>query len=134
MLIKKIILALVLSLSLFGLPAKGDTEPEVILTPKESIQFYALKYGANKDELLKVANCESRFDPNAIHYNDGGKNKHSVGIFQYQESTFNRMEKVMGEDLDYYSWSDQVRLTAYMFANHPEVKTEWTCYRITKKV
>lgn len=43
------------------------------------------------------------------------------------------MEKLFGEDLDYYSYNDQAKLTAFIFANYPRSKTEWTCYRMFYK-
>lgn len=108
--------------------------PPATLTPKESISFFARLYGASEIELLKVATCESNLNPNAIHYNDGEKGKHSVGIFQYQRATFDGFAKVMGEDLDYYSYDDQAKLTAYIFAKYPKLKSHWTCARINKIV
>ncbi len=125
---KTIIVFFVLS-SLIGFcPQRIEAEPQIILTPQESISLYAQKYGAVEKELMTVAKCESGFKPSAIHYHDGGKGKHSVGIFQYQESTFNGFAKVMGEELDYYSYNDQAKLTSWIFANHPELKSHWSCY------
>jgi hypothetical protein len=107
-------------------------EIQIPITPKEYISLYALQYGASEKELLKVAMCESSLNPNAIHYNDGGKGKHSVGIFQYQERTFDGFDDLIGEDLNYYSYQDQAKLTAYIFAKYPKLKSHWTCYRLTK--
>ncbi len=106
------------------------TELEIPATPSQLISMYARQYGASEKELLIVAKCESRLNPDAIHYNDGGKGKHSVGIFQYQKSTFDGFDNLIGEDLDYYSYNDQVKLTAYIFAHYPKLKSHWTCYRI----
>lgn len=133
--IKILVCAFLLSLLVY--PTKSIADPEIIiskpLTPQESISYYAHIYGAIEKELLTVAKCESRFNQDQINYNDGGKGKHSVGIFQYQYSTFLRMEKLFGEDLDYYSYNDQAKLTAFIFANYPRSKTEWTCYRMFYK-
>lgn len=131
----KILIVSLVSLSLLGLfPQRGEADPLQIvpLTPKEYITLYAKEYGANEQQLLKVAYCESQYNPNAIHINDGGKGKHSVGIFQYQESTFNQFDDLMKEDLDYYSYEDQIKLTAYVFAKYPKLKRHWTCARILK--
>lgn len=132
MLIRTIIVVCALALSLSAFATKGDAEPHIteIGTPKELISLYAQKYGASEKQLLGVASCESQFKPNAINYNDGGKGKHSVGIFQYQKSTFNQFDNLIGEDLDYYSYHDQAKLTAYVFANYPNYKSHWTCYRV----
>jgi hypothetical protein len=128
------IIALLFLLPLVALAAKPVEiqELKIPLTPKEYISLYALEYGASEVELLKVAKCESGLNPNAVHKNDGGKNKNSVGIFQYQESTFDRFDDLLGEDLDWYSYHDQAKLTAYVFAKYPELKTHWTCYHKVK--
>ena len=134
MTLKKIIgLLCLLPLVAFAAKPTSTIDLEIPLTPKESISFYALKYGASEKELLKVAYCESRYNPKAIHYNDGGKSKHSFGVFQYQESTFNQFDNLIGEDLDYYSYNDQIKLTAYVFANYPKLKTHWSCFNILYK-
>jgi hypothetical protein len=103
---------------------------EPILEPKAYISLFAQQYGAVENELLQVAKCESGYNPNAINYNDGGPGKHSVGIFQYQRATFDRFSKLMGEELDYYSYYDQTKLTSWIFANYPQYKKHWTCHRI----
>lgn len=127
----KIIIAFCVFASLLGFqPQRTDAEPQIILTPREYISLYAEKYSASETELLKVAKCESKLNPNAIHYNDGGKSKHSVGLFQYQESTFNQFDNLIGEDLDYYSYHDQAKLTAFIFAKYPKLKSHWSCYKL----
>lgn len=104
------------------------TELEIPVTPKQMISLYAQKYGASETELMRVAKCESNFNPKAIHYNDGGKGKHSFGIYQYQESTFRNFSKLAGEEYDYYSYLDQIKLTAQIFAEYPSLKNHWECY------
>jgi hypothetical protein len=129
----KTIIVLLALFSLLGFqPQRIHAEEQVILTPGEYISLYAQKYGASDVELLKVAKCESGLKPSAIHYNDGGKNYHSVGIYQYQELTFNGFSKLLGEKLDYYSYHDQIKLTAFIFAKYPNMKTHWTCWNTTK--
>ena len=111
------------------LPQSIKADDPIILTPTQSISLFASQYDAPEKELIAVAKCESKLNPNAIHYNDGGKGKHSVGIFQYQKSTFEYFSDLMGGDLDYYSYNDQAKLTAWVFANHPKLKSRWTCAR-----
>lgn len=128
---KSIILVFLLGISILAIPPYRDIySKEIIPTPKEYISLYARQYGAVESELLKVASCESKFKIDAIHWNDGGKSKHSFGIFQYQKSTFDRFDDLIGEDLDYYSYHDQIKLTAFVFAKYPELKSHWTCSRI----
>ena len=125
------IIVILATFSLLGFqPQRIGADELIILTPQEYISLYAREYGASEKELLTVARCESKLDPKAIHYNDGGKNKHSVGIFQYQESTFNSFNNLIGEDLDYYSYQDQIKLTAMIFSKYPKLKTHWTCYNL----
>ena len=83
----------------------------------------------NATELKKVAWCESRYNPQAINYNDGGKGKHSVGILQFQESTFLAYEKKLGEDLNYYSSFDQIKVANYM-VEQGQIH-QWSCARLT---
>lgn len=114
-------------LSLITLSSKGTAEsPTYTPTPTEFISYYATKYGIDKSILLSVAKCESNLKPNAIHYNDGGKGKHSFGVMQFQESTFSNWEKVLGEDLDYYSYQDQIKLASFMMSRGQY--SQWSCY------
>jgi hypothetical protein len=101
-------------------------------TPEEYILMYAQKYDINESMFLKVAVCESSLNPDAIHYHDGGKGKHSVGVFQFQESTFLTWEKIFGEDLDYYSYHDQIKLAAFMFSEKQQ--SQWSCTKIVSGV
>lgn len=130
MLLKATIVFLALAFSLLVLPTKSDAEPQTIpipLTPKDYISIYADVYGVSEKQLLATAFCESNLKTSAIHYNDGGKGKHSVGIFQFQYSTFMNWSKIMGEKLDYYSYHDQIKLAAFMFSK--KQGSQWTCYR-----
>ena len=83
--------------------------------------------GSHSVTIANIAKCESSLNPKAINYHDGGYNKHSVGVLQYQESTFLGWEKKYGEDLDYYSTLDQVKLTKFIL-DHNGGKN-WTCFR-----
>lgn len=100
---------------------------EVELTPKQYIELYAKRYNVSASELLAVAKCESKLNPKAINYNDGGKGKHSVGIFQFQKFTFNAWSKKMGLALNYYSYHDQIRLASWMFSKGQQ--KQWSCYK-----
>lgn len=92
-------------------------------TPEELITYYANMYGADVDELLKVAQCESKMGKDNI-----GDSGNAIGLYQYWNDTWLRFSKLLGEDLDINNMNDQARLTAYIFANHPELKTHWTSY------
>lgn len=97
------------------------------LSPKEVITYYSNLYGADEALLLKMAECESNFNPNAL-----GDGNRARGVFQYHEGTFNRYAKVFGQELDYHSAHDQALLTAWLAVNKPEALNEWTSYRAIK--
>lgn len=99
------------------------TVPPKVLSVQETISFYAKLYGANEQELLKVANCESRFNQKAL-----GDNGAALGIYQYHEPTFNSFSHLMGKTLEYSSFQDQAELTSWIWVNYPQYKRSWTCY------
>jgi soluble lytic murein transglycosylase-like protein len=130
---KKIIVFSLLALSMLIPNVEAHQEvpirpPEAqIASPRTLIAKYADMYNVSEKLLNGVIKCESNYNPKAIHYNDGGKGKHSVGIMQFQKSTFLTWEKRFGEDLDYYSYHDQIKLGAYMISKGQG--NQWTCYR-----
>lgn len=132
----KMVVSVILPLMMFNtqpIGAEAPTyEPPVVLSPREYISIYAQKYNIDEAIFLKVATCESKLKPNSINYNDGGKGKHSVGVMQFQESTFNHWEKVLGEDLDYYSYHDQIKLASFMWSKGQQ--RQWSCFKIVNGV
>lgn len=107
--------------------------PDVALqdkTIREQVEYWSDYYKINGDKLYKVLLCESRGKSDAIHYNDGGKGKHSVGVLQFQKSTFETWEDNLGEDLDYYSAYDQIKLASFMWNKGQQ--GQWTCYKLIK--
>lgn len=131
----KILIGLFVFTSLLSfLPQRIDADDLQIitsLTPQEYISIYATQFNVSEKQLLVVASCESNLKPTAFHKNDGGKGKHSIGIFQFQESTFLTWEKKLGENLDYYSYQDQAKLAAFMFSQKQQ--SQWTCWNMNKK-
>ena len=101
------------------------TRAEAPLTPsvKDLIITYADKYNTDETVLLKVAKCESGLKTNV--YGDGGK---AYSVFQYHQKTFDRFSDLFGKDLDYKSAEDQIELTAWVFAEHPELRKHWSCW------
>lgn len=94
------------------------------LSPREVITYYSNLYGADEVTLMKMATCESTMNPKAI--GDGGRARN---IFQYHKPTFDRYSKLLGETLDYHSYHDQAKLTAWLYVNHPEELRAWTSFR-----
>lgn len=63
-------------------PTRGEAH-EAIDVPSMIVDA-AQRHGADADRMLRVAWCESRFDPGAYNRWDGG----SAGIFQFQPRTY----------------------------------------------
>lgn len=97
------------------------------LSPKEVITYYSNLYGADEVVLLKMAECESNFNPNAV--GDGNRAKN---LYQFHRGTFDRYSRLFGQELDYDSYHDQAMLTAWLAVNKPEALNEWTSYRAIK--
>lgn len=121
----KITLVIVLIWACFNTPALAQAPEREVkdFSVKEMISYFAEYYKADEKELSKVAKCESSFNQKAV--GDGGR---AYGIFQYHKPTFDRFSKLLGEDLDYYSAHDQLKLTAFVFAEYPQYKKHWSCY------
>lgn len=126
MYLKKIIaLCLILPLVAFAKP-KLTEELEINpldLSPEQQVTYFSNLYGGDSRVALSVMKCESSGSHSAK--GDGGR---SNGIFQFQKSTFERMEKDFGEDLNYTSRYDQIKLASWAIAN-PKYQNEWTAYR-----
>jgi hypothetical protein len=126
MLIKKIIaLGLILPLVAFAKPKSTD---ELHINPldlskEQQVVYFSDLYGGDSQIALSVMECESSGSHSAK--GDGGR---SNGIFQFQKSSFERMEKDFGEDLNYTSEYDQIKLASWALAN-PKYQREWTSYR-----
>lgn len=128
--LKKIILLLVL-VPLIALAQPLETE-EVKINPRDlstdqQVIYFSNLYGGDAEVALKVMECESGGNHQVT--GDGGR---SNGIFQFQRSTFNRMEKILGEDLNYDSQFDQVKLASFALSK-PELAREWTAFVAIEK-
>ena len=128
----KIIVSLVLLFSLLGFPTKDSAEELVIVSPvnltlNEQISYFSNLYQSDVSLVRAVIECESGFDHDNI--GDGGL---SNGIFQFQKSTFIRMSKLYGEDLNYQSQYDQLKLGVWAMSK-PELAREWSTYVAIQK-
>lgn len=116
--------------SLFGFPTK-DYANEIKINPQdlsitEQVIYFSNLYGGDSEVALKVMDCESGGDHNNV--GDGGLSK---GIFQFQKSTFERMERGLGENLNYTSQFDQIKLASFALSK-PELAREWSTFRSIK--
>lgn len=126
----KIIVVIVLGFSLLGFPTKDFADSTKInpldLSTIEQVIYFSNLNGGDAEVALKVMECESGGKHSAS--GDGG---HSNGIFQFQKSTFLRMEKDFGEDLNYESQFDQIKLASWSLSQEKYAR-EWSSYRAIK--
>ncbi len=125
MLAKATIVCLLLCSLMCVKPESTSADPLQILTPQEYISLFAREYGANEKQLMTVAKCESGFKPTAL-----GDHLKARNIYQYHLETFQRFSLLIGEKLDYDSYYDQAKLTAFIFAKYPQLRSHWTCFKI----
>lgn len=88
------------------------------------IDEYSIKYHVSPKDLYKVLYCESHFNEKAV--GDGGLARN---VAQFHKSTFEMWEKDFGEDLNYDSAQDQIKLMAWAFSKG--YQHHWTCAKIT---
>lgn len=132
---RKLIKMVLIVLCAITLPAYSqapthDIPPKTCISEdvREMATCYSEVYGAKIDEVNLVLNDESHFKCLPKGHNDGGK---AFGPAQFHEETFYRHANLMGEELDYHSCSDQVKLFTWVFANRTKEKCEWTLYKKT---
>lgn len=94
------------------------------MTIPELINYVAPQYGQDPALLSKIAWCESNHDINADH--DGGRGKGATGLHR---TTFIGWAKEMGQELDYNSRMDQIRVMAWAFSQGESKRDDWTTYR-----
>lgn len=118
-----------LTFSLFGFPLKDIASELEIKESKiselsidEQIDHYATLYGVEGSLIKKMVQCESEYKTTAI--GDGGMAR---GLLQYHQGSFKRHAELFGEELDYYSSHDQIKLGTWAVANG--YGREWTSYR-----
>lgn len=118
-----IILCILTLLIIFIRPVNANAPERSIseYTNIELVSYFATLYGANRGQLEGVINCESGWRPTV--YGDGG---HAYGLLQFHKPTFEMWEKQMGEDMDYYSSFDQIKMGAWAFSKG--YTSHWTCY------
>ena len=131
-------MVIIVIISLYAIGTKMRTEAPTYdsvarqKTPQEYIVEYSKQFNTDPNLLLKIARCESQFDPlTKGDYKDG--QYLAIGLYQYHAGMWDDSEKlyrkdVYDEDLDRNSYQDQAKLTAFIFAEHPNLRTKWTSY------
>lgn len=123
----KIIMFLVVILPLVAFSAKPIVTQETEISPADitidgQIDYYSNLYGADKQIVSKVIQCESKGNHSAV-----GDSGLSRGIGQFQKPTFINLSNKLGEELDYNSSHDQIKLMTWSIANG--YGNNWTSYR-----
>lgn len=135
-LIKKLVFCAIVSL--LALSTKTIAEaplyeiPHDTKTPKEKIVEYANRFGTDPNVLLKVADCESHYDPKAVGDYKNGEYL-AINIYQYHKGTWDEFveiyqKEVYDEELERDSYQDQAKVTAYIFAKYPDLRKRWSTY------
>jgi len=121
-----IVLAIVfLSYSPTASIAQAPTRGTNQYTPKELAEHYAsISQGESRYTSAVIA-CESQYNPTAK-----GDGNRALGVAQFHKATFERLSKLMGEELDYYSYYDQTKLLAWGLENG--YGNNWSAYRAIK--
>jgi hypothetical protein len=127
---KKIIISILIGLCFIalGLSVKVSNAeaPQVPLQEQSSaeiVRHFTNLYGSDYDLVMSVLFCESNF---RMVPGDGGK---SYGHAQYFKETFTRHSKALGEDLNYESSFDQLKLISFDYSYSEAYRKEWTTYR-----
>lgn len=117
--------ALVVAISASPLVLDADIPPlpPKVLSVQETIVKYATVYRAPEKKLESLFRCESTFRQNVI--GEEGE----IGVGQFKPDTFKRLAKLMGEELNIHSYSDQIKLVSWLSVNHPNEMRNWTTWR-----
>lgn len=91
-------------------------------TLEGQVVYFSKLYNTNPALVSKVMECESNGKQSAV-----GDYGLSRGVMQFQKETFNRLSKLMGEELNYNSSFDQIKLATWAIANGHG--SNWTAYR-----
>lgn len=124
---KKLIVLLLVS-SLLGLIPQSTTSLELKIQEQsiqQQIEYFSDVNNVDSKLISKIVECESSF--NTDSKGDGDR---AFGLFQYHKASFERHTKLYGEELDYYSSYDQIKLGTWAIANG--MGREWTAYRAIK--
>lgn len=105
------------------------TEP---VTDRQRIERH-LKDDPNREDLLKVIECESSFNLNA--HNASDPNTGSYGLAQFQLGTYAHfapkigLEGIIDANNIAGNWQDQLKVMQYMFSEG--LQHHWTCSKLT---
>lgn len=124
----KIIIVLFLVCSLLGFNPQSTTSAELIIREQsiqQQVEYFSELNDIDPKLISKIIQCESQGKENAL--GDGGR---AFGIMQYHKASFINHSEIYGEELDYYSTYDQIKLGTWAIANGRG--NEWTAFRAIK--
>lgn len=106
------------------------TQPAVVSYGEGEIQNYisqkAIEYGLDPQRMLRIAKCESGFNPGAINKNYYAGGGNPSGLYQYLPETWSRIGGRSGLQADnVFDWQQNVNVTMWAFANG--YAGEWAC-------
>lgn len=104
--------------------------PAPQIVPEGDIQNYiveqATAHGLDPQRMLRIAKCESGFNPTNVNRNYYAGGGNPSGIYQYLPETWSRIGGRSGyEATDVFNWQQNVRVTMWAFANG--YSGEWAC-------
>lgn len=121
------IVSLLLAITLKPQMTLSDIPKPIPTDVKGMIVYYSEVHEIDPSTLMKMVDCESDFNPNAV--GDAGR---AFGALQYHEKTFYEHAKLMGEELHYNSAHDQIKVATFIAKHYPEKLRAWTSYRAIK--
>lgn len=126
---KSLIWLVFLCALLFSLTYTKETyespPPQIPQTIHDFIIIYSSEYEVSDKLLRRVIKAESNLKCNP-RPGDGGR---ANGPAQFHRPTFDAFAKEFGEELDYHSCHDQIKLMAWAFAQGEKYRWHWTTYR-----
>lgn len=98
--------------------------------PSGPIQDYIIKmageYGLSAERMLRVAKCESGFDPSNVNYGYYAGGGNPSGLYQYLPETWTRIAGRSPYGVgDVFNYIDNVNVTMWAWANG--YSGEWAC-------
>jgi len=89
----------------------------------EIINYYSILYLQDPALMQKVAWCESKYGKELF-----GDSGHAFSVYQFHKPTFKQWSKELGEELDYNSYHDHIKLAVWAFSKGERYRRAWTSY------
>ena len=128
-----VIVAMIMCVYFMAIPRVSSNDEVILelpkeLTLKEVAQKFRAQYGVDYNLINSVIECESHWNPKAK-----GDNGRALNLAQFHKGTFENWEKQYGEDLNWNSAHDQIKLMAWAFSKGEQYRDDWTTYTAIKR-